>query len=105
MRCCFAGRAAVLPLPKCSKRRRCCCHPHPIPGDIAALRVLNLNSNHLYGSLPPDLSRLSSLEQLLLGGNRCAFGCTHLGRMPAGSEPCSVWQGMGGGVAELLLSC
>ncbi len=37
----------------------------------AALRVLNLNNNRLYGSIPKDLARLTSLEQLLLGGNRC----------------------------------
>ena len=43
----------------------------------AALRVLNLNNNRLYGSIPKDLARLTSLEQLLLGGNRCAgTGCS-----------------------------
>lgn len=58
--------AEALPLPP----------PPPSPLNLnelllpAALRVLNLNDNNLYGSLPPSLDRLASLEQLLLGGNR-----------------------------------
>ena len=36
--------------------------------------MLNLNLNHLYGSLPPELGALRSLEQLLLGGNRLTGG-------------------------------
>ena len=47
---------------------------HRPTNPAAALRVLNLNSNHLYGSIPKDLARLTSLEQLLLGGNRCGGG-------------------------------
>ena len=46
----------------------------PCPWLAAALRVLNLNLNHLYGSLPPELGALRSLEQLLLGGNRLTGG-------------------------------
>ncbi|PSC75196.1 Helicase sen1 [Micractinium conductrix] len=48
----------------------------PALGNLTALRVLNLNANHLYGSLPRALRRLRSLEQLLLSGNRLT------GRLP-----------------------
>lgn len=41
-----------------------------LPVCPAALRVLNLNANHLYGSLPPALGRLRQLEQFLVGSNR-----------------------------------
>lgn len=32
----------------------------PILANLTALRVLNFNSNHLYGALPPDLARLQA---------------------------------------------
>lgn len=68
----------------CRGRRSPIPAPHALPVCLllclfaprAALRVLNLNANHLYGSLPRALRRLRSLEQLLLSGNRLT------GRLP-----------------------
>lgn len=55
--------------------------PNPTPR--AALRVLNFNANHLYGSLPLQLRRLRSLEQLMLSGNRLTGAVpTYLGTFP-----------------------
>ena len=61
-----------------------CCVPALPTVFAAALRVLNLNLNHLYGSLPPEMGSLRSLEQLLLGGNRLTGGAPpYLSDFPA----------------------
>lgn len=57
------------------------CHP------AAALRVLNLNHNQLYGPIPKDLARLNSLEQLLLGDNRCGAGEQAVARLRGAAAP------------------
>ena len=55
----------------------------PALGALSALRVLNLNGNSLYGSLPPELRALSALEQLLARSNRLTGGLpAYLGAMP-----------------------